>query len=451
MFQNPISNSIQAIALCGLVVSRIAAANGRCEPQWDATFAPSKLDGHVRSMIIHDDGSGPSLFVGGAFFVTQDPPSYSMARWDGAQWHGLGEGLFGTVRALAVFDSGDGAALIAGGSFLHARSQEFYSIAQWDGSQWSDLGSGLSNPNAGEISVHSMAVFNDGTGDALYVSGRFAIGDGTVAQQIAKWDGQHWEPIAQLSHLDWISPIIVFDDGTGPALYAAGTFSSIGGVAAANIAKWNGQAWSPLAEGASFVGAVTNLAKKKSCLSGPVLYAQGNSGLSDNWVSAWNGTTWSKPAEIGQGIVHEIYAPNGDNEVLFLGCQFLQGDGGSIHGIAAWDGTTLHPVDGGMGQGGTYESGAYCFLQAGPESLYVGGAFNGVNDINATDLASLTVCTDGSAIADANSDGCINAADLQIVIAAWGTCPSQPCQGDLNGSSAVDVDDLLLIINHWTG
>ena len=41
----------------------------------------------VRAMAIHDEGSGPALFVGGYF----DPPAPGggiVARWDGAAWSG---------------------------------------------------------------------------------------------------------------------------------------------------------------------------------------------------------------------------------------------------------------------------------------------------------------------------------------------------------------------------
>jgi hypothetical protein len=41
----------------------------------------------------------------------------------------------------------------------------------------------------------------------------------------------------------------VFDDGSGPGLYAGGWFDTAGGVAASGIAKWNGSSWAPLGRG----------------------------------------------------------------------------------------------------------------------------------------------------------------------------------------------------------
>src|SRR5262245_65135 len=46
-----------------------------------------------------------------------------------------------------------------------------------------------------------------------------------------------------------VSALTVFDDGSGAALYAAGSFESAGGAAARRIARWNGEAWSALGSG----------------------------------------------------------------------------------------------------------------------------------------------------------------------------------------------------------
>src|SRR5262245_27936933 len=44
-----------------------------------------------------------------------------------------------------------------------------------------------------------------------------------------------------------VNALAVFDDGGGPALYAGGSFTTAAGsVAASNIAKWDGRAWSAL-------------------------------------------------------------------------------------------------------------------------------------------------------------------------------------------------------------
>jgi hypothetical protein len=66
-------------------------------------------------------------------------------------------------------------------------------------------------------------------------------------------------------------------------------------------------------------------------------------------------------------------------------------------------------------------------------------------------------CTSG----DANHSGAVNIDDLLVVINHWGPCPSFPanCPGDLTSAfvecvlpapaSVVNIDDLLIVINTW--
>src|SRR5260370_11076295 len=49
----------------------------------------------------------------------------------------------------------------------------------------------------------------------------------------------------------FVFALTVFDDGTGPALYAVGNFNRAGGVEANRIARWDGTQWSALGRGVS--------------------------------------------------------------------------------------------------------------------------------------------------------------------------------------------------------
>ena len=79
-------------------------------------------------------------------------------------------------------------------------------------------------------------------------------------------------------------------------LFAGGRFTIAGGLAAKNIAKWNGQSWTALGEGLD--GDVLALAT-----SGTDLYAGGGfftaSGLTVNNIARWDGTQWNR---VGAGI-----------------------------------------------------------------------------------------------------------------------------------------------------
>jgi hypothetical protein len=148
------------------------------------------------------------------------------------------------VNALAVHDDGSGAALHAGGDFSFAGGLSARRIASWDGTQWSALANGI------QSNVNALASHDDGGGTALFTGGLFlGAGDVTKANHIARWDGAGWSALGD--GLDGkVQAMAVYDDGSGPALYAAGTFTIAGGVNA-NLARWDGTGWSALASGIS--------------------------------------------------------------------------------------------------------------------------------------------------------------------------------------------------------
>ena len=53
----------------------------------------------------------------------------------------------------------------------------------------------------------------------------------------------------------------------------------------------------------------------------------------------------------------------------------------------------------------------------------------------------------GPVTGDMNSDGVVNAADLSILLGAWGT----PGPGDLTGDGLVNAADLSVLLGAWGG
>jgi len=53
-------------------------------------------------------------------------------------------------------------------------------------------------------------------------------------------------------------------------------------------------------------------------------------------------------------------------------------------------------------------------------------------------------------VGDLNGDGTVNAADLTILLGAWGPCPpGSPCPADLDGDGAVNAADLATLLARW--
>lgn len=324
----------------------------RVEYDWIPTFGPVMgLDGQIMAMGTFDDGSGPSLYVGGSFDTGNNVALNGIARWDGEQWSPLGAGVggaggSGTVRAMAVHDDGTGPALYVAGTFSAAGGVEALNIAKWDGESWSAVGRGV------EGSAFALATYDDGTGAALYAGGSFTIAGNVHAKGIAKWNGEAWSALgSEEDGPSFVRALAVYDDGDGPALFVGGGFVSAGGVVAANIARWDGEDWSALGGGVD--GMVYALATYDGG-AGPALYVGGSfrtaDGLPARNIARWDGSAWRTLFNGGNGIVSALVAhDDGSGPALFAGGFFTWIGGVSVNRVARWDGKMWMPLGAGVG------------------------------------------------------------------------------------------------------
>jgi trimeric autotransporter adhesin len=378
-------SKLAGTGMCIAGLSHGVLAGGPCEPQWDLTkyehtlvgaietaaafdgavyvgglFQTSQsriarwqqgvwsdvgggVNNHVHTLSVLDMGSGPALFVGGTFTqVGGWLPAERIARWDGQNWSSMGNlaGGLVTVRAIIAFDDGSGMALYAGGNFLTADGIAVNRVAKWNGLNWSALGTGLNSH------VYALAYFN-GT---LYAGGTFTNrGDESLPiSRLAKWDGQAWVE-AHGGTGSNVLALWVFDDGSGPALYVGGQFTTAGPIAANRIAKWDGQAWSALGSG------VDNQVVRMNEFddgTGNALYVGGffthAGGQPAERVAKWDGNTWSALgggfAGIGRGLApfddgtgRELVAAGSNRIASWRACE-------PAGCYANCDGSTTEPV-----------------------------------------------------------------------------------------------------------
>lgn len=105
-----------------------------------------------------------------------------------------------------------------------------------------------------------------------------------------------------------------------------------------------------------------------------------------------------------------------------------------------------HTIDGGGGTsvGGTFElSGTIGQPDAGAMS---GGSF----DLTGGFWPGLDAGVPTCALADVTCDGAVNVDDLLVVLNNWGECGDcSDCAADITGDCTVNVDDLLIVLNNW--
>jgi hypothetical protein len=337
----------------------------------------------VLALTTFDDGGGKALYAGGHFSSVGGVAANRVARWDGSSWSTLGSGLGGDfpgssplVAALAVFDDGGGPALYAGGQFSTAGGAPANHVARWDGSSWSALGSGTDDI------VFALCVFDDGDGAALYAAGSFSTAGGVPASRIARWDGSAWSAVGTGMEGFWVGALTVFDDGSGPALVAAGSFDHAGGVPARSLAAWDGAGWAEV--GGGLLGGPEVLAVFDDG-SGPALYVGGAftevgdfPSVPAHCIARWDGSTWSA---LGSGVggvtVPHVFAivphDDGGGPELFVGGRFATAGGLAASRIARWDGSAWSAVGGGV----NLDVRAFAEFGRGPKrALFVGGSFD---------------------------------------------------------------------------
>jgi hypothetical protein len=163
-------------------------------------------------------------------------PVSFVAKWDGSAWSALtgpsGTGANDLVVALAAWDDGSGEALYAGGQFTMAGGVTVNRVAKWDGSTWSALAAPAGTGTSG--SVRAFVVWDDGTGEALYAGGGFETAGGVTVNRVAKWDGNAWSGLAGPAGTGTdrtINALAVWDDGSGEALYVGADVNLLGGMA----------------------------------------------------------------------------------------------------------------------------------------------------------------------------------------------------------------------------
>jgi hypothetical protein len=367
-----------------------------CLAKWDGvawSALPVQLDYWVQALCVFDGGGGPALIGGGSFGQTDQGQSlHYVGSWDGSAWSGLGDGMDLTIAALASFDDGTGPALFAAvGQDTSAVPQD--PLRRWDGQAWSVPAGG---PNAG---VAALAVHDDGSGPALYVGGAFTLAGGAPANGIARWRNGTWTTLGTGLHRTsgpaLAMALAVYDDGTGPALFVGGDFDHAGTTSAHNIARWDGTAWSALGSGTGT--AVYTLATHDEG-NGPALFAGGNfyvaGGLSVDNIARWDGSAWSAVGMplVGFGFVACMASfDDGGGPALYVGGNFQVMYGSMGNGIAKWNGLQWSSLGSGLEGGGAGSSGAYALgvfdLGTGPR-LFVGGRFATAGGSPAAAIAS---------------------------------------------------------------
>ena len=408
------------------------------------------------SAIVFDpDGDGPEkpgLYVLGQYC--------GLAKWDGETWSQfVPSGRYDTGPTAVfrdVLGGSDRPEL-----FLSAPAPlgpwVVGHFSKFDGEQWNPiLSNGLDTlPGPPHVSVSCMAIGPDqpsqNNREALYAAGEFQTCGNHVTNGLAKWNGQSWESIDRdLSNVRWatniakmtfsqaagstvpelyvlsqfsisrrksdgswtqigavegeypfVSQMISLDDGRSPPnLYLVGSFASVGGIPARNIARWDGVSWHDVGGGVD--GAIYCAAAYDEDGDGPMpphLFIGGGFHLAESdptWshLASWDGSRFTAvdcPFDVIDRLC--VFDEDGTGPLLptlvAAGSSAFNADP-SMYALARWDGTNWSGFNA-FSNPSSRVFGFASFDEDGngplPPSLVVTGGFNEIGGLPARGLA----------------------------------------------------------------
>jgi hypothetical protein len=330
--------------------------------------------------------SNNNVYAGGDFTGVYNPGRVQInvnyiARWNGASWSALGQGLTDGPRngervagivvdnSNRVYVAGDiGTAVNANGTSVNGP------LVYWDAGQWRSLA-----PFVSPFLITDLAI--DGAGK-IYL---MYFADVSI-RIVDAWNGAVWTTLVYKNRSPYPSVIAASPKYAAEFLYLGGQFSDfyspaiINTVQVANNARWDGRRWfdyNPY--GAA--GEVLAIAANESGFPNAI-YIGGNftsiEGNPASNVARFDGTKWDALGAGVNGPVHALAPIKYGQPGVFVGGAFstaINPDGSTVNvsNIAFWDHTQKRWLPIGAGLNGN----VYALEVSGYE-LYAGGAFTQV-------------------------------------------------------------------------
>lgn len=253
-------------------------------------------------------------------------------------------------------------------------------------------GAGASGASAINLipGVWAQAIWDDGRGPALYAAGNFVTMDDVYSPGIARWDGLHWERVPLPGDPDLESRFAVWSmvEFQGD-LIVGGSFLAPDGKSPGGILRYDGQGWHPLAgsQGAGVGGTVQALAVYQDELIVGGEFSQAG-GVPVNGLARWSGNEWQTLANPFQASATVRALAVYQGELIAGGS--IQSAAPAISRVARWNGSAWQQLAGPSGQGVAQDPGfgsAVNALHATPAGLFVGGRFASAGGVPARNVA----------------------------------------------------------------
>jgi trimeric autotransporter adhesin len=321
-FYDPSFGTVNAVAyltngdlICAGSFNGVAGVPGTQNiARWDGTNWWSVGGGLPNANLFALLVSGNDLFVGGTFTSVAGQPITNLTRWDGTNWSAVGGGVVGgSVRTLTLHNG----ALVAGGLFTSAGTSNVGYIASWDGTTWNTLSGGVqaSSPSASAVPVQSILSFSG----ALYAGGKFYSAGGVAATNIARWNGITWESLGAGANNGTDNSVATLGVDTNGLIYAGGSFVKAGTNTVNCLASWDGNVWTGF--GGFFDpngGIIRSLVFADSGFYVSGTFFQAGTNTSISGLARWDGASWQRPTTLARHPMFSM-AASGSRIAVFGG------------------------------------------------------------------------------------------------------------------------------------
>lgn len=281
---------------------------------------------------IHSVESGPDgLILGGGFQGVGDVRADNLIQWTGAEWKPFTSGRNAGPGPWITAIASDGKRLMVGsGDLRFAGKLPTECAAAWDGTAWEAFDDPLRKrwrppgPNQSEENTDAEVLALATWSDALVVGGVFDSSSNRELKNIARWDGIAWAPLAN-GYPGRVRTLAV-DKGqliVGGAKQGDMDTSgfSLAPFNGNTVARWNGSSWQALN---GFKGNVWKLVVYREEI---MALGENEAGFMD--LVAWNGSTWRRPlARKFENGLHDMVVHQGNLMLL-------------ADSLFSWNGTSL--------------------------------------------------------------------------------------------------------------
>ena len=230
------------------------------------------------------------------------------------------------------------------------------------------------SPNWTNGIITSVVIDGSGT---VYCGGTFTSINGVNANRVARWNGTNWQAMGN----GFNSAVEKMCISMGGDVYAVGSFTYSGSNQRLRVAKWNGLSWQAMGSGFDDVVYTAIVTSSGTIFTGGKFSHSGSTPI--NRIAYWDGSQWREPylGVSGGSSPYVLSLASDSNGNVYAGGQFQYAGVVSAANIARWDGTNWYAL--GSGTNGP----VYSLAVDETGKLYAGGNFTQAGGVSVSNIA----------------------------------------------------------------